>query len=148
MGVINLADVHSKDVRSYNMSRIKGKDTTPEVAVRRYLFSRGLRFRKNDKRYPGHPDIVLPKYKTVIFVHGCFWHLHDGCRYAVMPTSNVDFWEKKLNGNKVRDTRNQNILSAMGWNVITVWECELKKDNRDETLDKLYDQITSKKETL
>lgn len=143
-----MADVHSKDVRSYNMSRIKGKDTTPEVMVRRYLFSRGLRFRKNDKRYPGHPDIVLPKYKTVIFVHGCFWHLHEGCRYAVMPTSNVDFWEKKLYGNKVRDTRNQDILSAMGWNVITVWECELKKDKRDETLDKLYFQITNDSDAL
>lgn len=140
-----MADVHSKDVRSYNMSRIKGKDTAPEVMVRKYLFSRGLRFRKNDKRYPGHPDIVLPKYKTVVFVHGCFWHLHEGCRYAVMPTSNVEFWKNKLNGNKARDARNRDALSTMGWNVITVWECELKKDKRDETLDKLYNQIANKK---
>lgn len=140
-----MADVHSKDVRSYNMSRIKGKDTAPEVMVRKYLFSRGLRFRKNDKRYPGHPDIVLPKYKTVIFAHGCFWHLHEGCRYAVMPTSNVEFWKNKLNGNKARDARNRDALSTMGWNVITVWECELKKDKRDETLDKLYNQIANKK---
>lgn len=140
-----MADVHSKDVRSYNMSRIKGKDTAPEVMVRKYLFSRGLRFRKNDKRYPGHPDIVLPKYKAVIFVHGCFWHLHEGCRYAVMPTSNVEFWKNKLNGNKARDARNRDALSTMGWNVITVWECELKKDKRDETLDKLYNQIANKK---
>ena len=140
-----MADVHSKETRSYNMSQIKGWDTKPEILVRKYLFSKGLRFRKNDKRYLRHPDIVLPKYKTIIFVHGCFWHLHEGCRYAVMPTSNVEFWEKKLNGNKTRDIRNQDILSAMGWNVITIWECELKKDKRDETLDKLYYQITNKK---
>ena len=140
-----MADVHSKNVRSYNMSRIKGKDTKPEVMVRKYLFSRGLRFRKNDKRYPGHPDIVLPKYKTVVFVHGCFWHLHEGCRYAVMPTSNVDFWTSKLNGNKTRDIKNQNELSAMGWHVITIWECDLKKSSRDETLAKLYAQITNNK---
>lgn len=82
-----MADIHSKETRSYNMSRIKGKDTKPEVLVRKYLFSKGLRFRKNDKRYPGHPDIVLPKYKTIIFVHGCFWHFHENCRYAVMPSS-------------------------------------------------------------
>lgn len=137
-----MADVHSKEVRSYNMSRIRGKDTKPEVLVRKYLFSRGLRFRKNDKRYPGHPDIVLPKYRTVVFVHGCFWHLHEGCRYAVMPSSNVEFWEKKLYGNRDRDFRNQKELSEMGWNVIVIWECQLKKDAREQTLDALYHQIT------
>lgn len=138
-----MADVHSKETRSYNMSRIKGKDTKPEVLVRKYLFSKGLRFRKNDKRYPGHPDIVLPKYKTIIFVHGCFWHFHENCRYAVMPSSNVDFWEKKLNWNRLRDERNKKILSDMGWNVIVVWECQLKKDKRDQTLENLYLKITS-----
>ena len=138
-----MADVHSKEVRSYNMSQIKGKDTRPEVLVRQYLFSRGLRFRKNDKRYPGHPDIVLPKYHTVIFVHGCFWHLHKDCRYAVMPSSNVDFWEKKLYGNRERDARNQAELSEMGWRVIVIWECELKKDKRDQALASLYEQIIS-----
>lgn len=122
-----MADIHSKETRSYNMSRIKGKDTKPEVLVRKHLFSKGLRFRKNDKRYPGHPDIVLPKYKTIIFVHGCFWHFHENCRYAVMPSSNVDFLEKKLNGNRLRDERNKKILSDIGWNVIVVWECQLKK---------------------
>lgn len=125
------------------MSRIKGKDTKPEVLVRKYLFSKGLRFRKNDKRYPGHPDIVLPKYKTIIFVHGCFWHFHENCRYAVMPSSNVDFWKKKLNGNRLRDERNKKALTEMGWNVIVIWECQLKKCKRDQTLEDLYLEIIS-----
>ena len=138
-----MTDVHSKETRSYNMSRIKGKDTKPEVLVRKYLFSKGLRFRKNDKRYPGHPDIVLPKYKTIVFVHGCFWHFHENCRYAVMPYSNVDFWEKKLKGNRLRDERNKKALTEMGWNVIVVWECQLKKDKQDQTLENLYLKIIS-----
>ena len=138
-----MTDVHSKETRSYNMSRIKGKDTKPEVLVRKYLFSKGLRFRKNDKRYPGHPDIVLPKYKTIVFVHGCFWHFHVNCRYAVMPSSNVDFWEKKLKGNRLRDERNKKALTEMGWNVIVVWECQLKKDKQDQTLENLYLKIIS-----
>ena len=140
-----MVDKVSKDVRSYNMSRIRSKDTKPEILVRRYLFSKGLRFRKNDKRYPGSPDIVLPKYNTVVFVHGCFWHLHEGCKYAVMPKSNVDFWKKKLYGNKERDERNQKELEEMGWNVITVWECQLKKDLCERTLEDLYVQIISEK---
>ena len=138
-----MVDKVSKEVRSYNMSRIRSKDTTPEILVRSYLFSKGLRFRKNDKRYPGSPDIVLPKYKTMVFVHGCFWHLHDGCKYAVMPKSNVEFWEKKLYGNKERDERNKKELEELGWKVITVWECELKKDKVEQTLENLYTQITS-----
>ena len=136
-----MVDKFSKETRSYNMSRIKGKDTKPEILVRRYLFSKGLRFRKNDKRYPGSPDIVLPKYNTIVFVHGCFWHLHDGCKYAVMPKSNVDYWEKKLFRNKERDKHNQKLLKNMGWNVITVWECQLKKDKQEQTLNELYNQI-------
>jgi len=136
-----VADKFSKETRSYNMSQIKCKDAKPEIMVRKYLFSRGLRFRKNDKRYPGTPDIVLPKYNTVVFVHGCFWHLHDGCKYAVMPKSNVDFWEKKLYGNRERDKKNMQQLEEMGWNIITVWECQLKKDKQDKTLEKLYNQI-------
>ena len=138
-----MVDKVSKEIRSYNMSRIRSKDTTPEILVRSYLFSKGLRFRKNDKRYPGSPDIVLPKYKTMVFVHGCFWHLHDGCKYAVMPKSNVEFWEKKLYGNKERDERNKKELEELGWKVITVWECELKKDKVEQTLARLYTQITS-----
>lgn len=140
-----MVDKVSKKVRSYNMSRIRSKDTKPEILVRSYLFSRGLRFRKNDKRYPGSPDIVLPKYNTMVFVHGCFWHLHEDCKYARMPKSNVEFWEKKLYGNRDRDERNQKELEEMGWNVIIVWECELKKDKREQTLEDLYNQITSER---
>ena len=138
-----MVDKFSKETRSHVMSRIRGKDTKPEILVRSYLFSRGLRFRKNDRRYPGSPDIVLPKYNTIVFVHGCFWHFHDGCKYAKMPKSNVDYWKKKLCRNKERDERNQKELEAMGWNVIIVWECELKKDKREQTLEELYVQITS-----
>ena len=140
-----MVDKVSKKVRSYNMSRIRSKDTKPEILVRSYLFSRGLRFRKNDKRYPGSPDIVLPKYNTMVFVHGCFWHLHEDCKYARMPKSNVEFWEKKLYGNRDHDERNQKELEEMGWNVIIVWECELKKDKREQTLEDLYNQITSER---
>ena len=136
-----MADVHSKETRSYNMSRIRGQDTKPEETVRKYLFSKGLRFRKNDKRYTGHPDIVLPKYKTIVFVHGCFWHFHDNCKNAVMPSSNVAYWEKKLMGNKDRDKRVRKQLEEDGWNVIVVWECQLKKDKREKTLNDLYHQI-------
>ena len=136
-----MADNHSKEARSYNMSRIRGKDTKPEEIVRKYLFSKGLRFRKNDKRYPGHPDIVLPRYKTIVFVHGCFWHFHDGCKYAVMPSSNVEFWKKKLYGNKERDYKVQKELEDMGWRVIIVWECQLRKDSKEKTLQDLYQQI-------
>ena len=138
-----MVDNVSKEVRSYNMSRIKSKDTKPEILVRSYLFSRGLRFRKNDKRYPGSPDIVLPKYNTMVFVHGCFWHLHEWCKYARIPKSNVEYWKKKLYRNKERDEHNQKELKEMGWKVITVWECELKKDKVEQTLEDLYAQITS-----
>ena len=140
-----MVDKYNKETRSHIMSQIKGKDTKPEILVRKYLFSRGLRYRKNDRRYPGSPDIVLPKYNTVVFVNGCFWHLHEGCKYATMPKSNVRFWEKKLYGNRERDKRNQKELEEMGWNVITVWECQLKKDECEQTLEKLYKQITSER---
>lgn len=138
-----MVDNISKEARSYNMSRIRSKDTKPEILVRSYLFSRGLRFRKNDKRYPGSPDVVLPKYHTVVFVHGCFWHHHKGCKYATIPKSNVDYWKNKLYRNRERDEHNQKELEAMGWKVITVWECRLKKDKREQTLERLYAQITS-----
>lgn len=141
--LIHVVDKFNKQTRSQIMSCIRGKDTKPEILVRKYLFSRGLRFRKNDKRYPGSPDIVLPKYNTIVFVHGCFWHLHEGCKYARMPKSNVDFWEKKLYGNRERDERNEKALEEMGWHVLIVWECQLKKDKRERTLEELYNQITS-----
>ena len=99
-------DVHDKQTRSFNMSRIKGKDTKPEEIVRKYLFKQGFRYRKNDKKLPGKPDIVLPKYKTVIFVNGCFWHKHDGCKYFVWPKSNQDFWKEKIENTVERDKKN------------------------------------------
>lgn len=136
-----MADIKSKESRSYNMSRIKGKGTKPEELVRKYLFSRGFRYRKNDKRLPGSPDIVLPKYQTVIFVNGCFWHKHEGCKYFVWPRDNAEFWKEKIQANVMRDERKQTELIAQGWNVIVVWECELKKARRDETLTSLEAKI-------
>lgn len=125
------------------MSHIRGRDTSIEVMVRRYLFSRGLRFRKNDRRYPGHPDVVLPKWRAIVFVNGCFWHMHAGCSKHSMPKSNVEFWTAKLNRNRARDLEQHRRLREEGWHVITVWECELSKDRRDERLARLYDQIVS-----
>lgn len=129
-------DVHDKDTRSYNMSRIKGKNTKPEELVRKFLFSQGFRYRKNDKRLPGTPDIVLPKYKTVIFVNGCFWHGHSGCKYFVWPKSNEEFWKQKIIRNIDRDYNKQKMLEDLGWNILVVWECELK-NNLTETLENI-----------
>lgn len=134
-------DVHSKEVRSYNMSCIKGKNTKPEEIVRKYLFSKGFRYRKNDKRYPGTPDIVLPKYKTVIFVNGCFWHGHEGCKYYVVPKSNTEFWLNKINRNIERDKEKISNLRNAGWRVFVVWECELKPMRREKTLEVLEHNI-------
>ena len=133
-------DVHSKEVRSYNMSRIKGKDTKPEETVRKYLFSQGFRYRKNDKKLPGTPDIVLPKYKTVIFVNGCFWHGHEGCKYFVWPKNNAEFWHKKIRDNVLRDQRKVQALDLLGWKVIVVWECKIKSD-KENTLKNLMKEI-------
>lgn len=123
-----MADTISPEHRSWNMSRIKDKDTKPEVKVRSWLFKQGFRFRKNDRRYPGRPDVVLPKYHTVIFVNGCFWHHHEGCQFAYIPKSRTDFWLKKFKANQVNDKLQRDALEQMGWHVIVVWECELKKD--------------------
>ncbi len=121
-------DKHSRETRSYNMSRIKATNTKPEETVRKYLFSKGFRYRKNDKRLPGKPDIVLPKYKTVVLINGCFWHGHEGCRYFVVPKTNTEFWVDKISKNILRDRNNEEKLKELGWKVITLWECELKKD--------------------
>ena len=134
-------DVHSKDIRSYNMSKIKSKNTKPEDTVRKFLFAKGFRYRKNDKKLPGCPDIVLPKYKTVVFVNGCFWHVHENCRYFTWPSSNVEFWKEKLGKNKERDDKNTAKLIMAGWKVIIVWECELKKTKCEERLNKLLYEI-------
>lgn len=124
------------------MAAIKGKDTKPEMIVRKYLFSRGLRFRVQVRKLPGSPDIVLPKYKTVIFVDGCFWHGHEGCKYFRLPKSNVDFWKSKIERNVARDIRNEAELKVLGWRVIRIWECEIRKvTGRAEYLDRLYDRI-------
>lgn len=134
-------DVHSKEVRSYNMSCIKGKGTKPEEMVRKYLFSQGFRYRKNDKRLPGTPDIVLPKYKTVIFVNGCFWHGHEGCKYFVWPKNHAEFWKAKILQNIERDKRDFERLENAGWKVIVVWECQLKKARSFESLEGLKRKI-------
>lgn len=134
-------DKHSKEVRSYNMSEIRSTGTKPEEIVRKYLFSKGLRYRKNVKILPRKPDIVFSKYKTVVFVNGCFWHGHQNCRYFVMPKSNTEYWESKIKSNITRDKTTYDSLSALGWNVPIVWECELKKDKRDITLERLFYSI-------
>ena len=123
------------------MQNIRSTNTRPECLVRKFLFSQGFRYRKHDKRYPGTPDIVLPKYKTVIFVHGCFWHMHEGHSCFVMPKSNTDYWKPKLERNKARDAENIRKLEAMGWNVIVVWECSLKGEQKASTLDELVSRI-------
>ena len=137
---MDLADNHSKEVRSKNMSHIRSTDSKPEEIVRRYLFSKGLRYRKNVRTLPGKPDIVLPKYKTIVFVNGCFWHKHD-CGRFVMPSSNTEYWEKKINGNVERDKTNIDLLEEQGWRVIVIWECQLKKKVREDNLIKLYNSI-------
>ena len=116
--------------RSRNMSAIKSKNTKPEIAVRKLLHSMGYRFRLHRKDLPGSPDIVLPKYKTVIFVHGCFWHRHENCKYASTPKTRKEFWEKKFRENINRDNLNQANLSLKGWKIIIIWECQLKGDKK------------------
>jgi DNA mismatch endonuclease (patch repair protein) len=133
-GYGSMADIKSKDARSYNMSRIRGKNTKPEEIVRKYLFSRGFRYRKNDKHLPGTPDIVLPKYKTAIFINGCFWHGHEGCKYFIWPQNNAEFWHNKISTNKARDAKKHQELRSLGWNVEIVWECQLKPAYRENTL--------------
>ena len=135
-----MADNHSKEVRSKNMSHIRSTNSKPEEVARKYLFSKGFRYRKNVRTLPGCPDIVLPKYKTVIFVNGCFWHKHD-CPRFVWPSSNEEYWRPKILKNVERDQANSSLLRDTGWNVVVVWECELKKNVREERLDKLCVQI-------
>jgi DNA mismatch endonuclease, patch repair protein len=121
-----MADVHNTETRSYNMSRIKGKNTKPEMLVRKFLFANGYRYRLNVKTLPGKPDIVLPKYKTVIFINGCFWHGHEGCKYFKIPETRTEWWIEKITGTQKRDREAENQLIELGWIVITLWECELK----------------------
>ena len=135
-----MADTKTPAERSENMSRIRSTNTKPEEIVRKYLFSHGFRYRKNDKRYPGKPDIILPKYHTIIFVNGCFWHMH-GCSRSRLPRSNQEYWKSKIERNIQRDAENQQKPEADGWKVIVVWECELKKRTAEERLSRLCDEI-------
>lgn len=127
-------DKMSEEQRHRCMASIRGRDTKPELIVRRYLFGRGFRYRLNHLRLPGHPDIVLRKYRTVIFVNGCFWHGHKGCRYFTIPKLNTDFWSAKISRNAERDRSVQQQLAAMGWHCVTVWECQLMPKLRNDTL--------------
>ena len=130
-------DKMTKEQRHRCMAAIRGKDTKPELLVRKFLFSRGFRYRLNHPRLPGHPDIVLRKYRTVIFVNGCFWHGHEGCKGFVLPRTNTGFWQAKIARNKMRDRAEQQRLAAMGWHCITIWECQLKPAVRMQTLESL-----------
>lgn len=137
-----MADTLSPEKRSWNMSRIRGKDTSIEVKVRKYLFSKGFRFRKNDKRLPGKPDVVLPKYHTVIFIHGCFWHRHPGCKDTTTPKTRTEYWLDKFERNVANDRARYEALEAAGWNVITLWECDINK-RFDETMSRVVQELKS-----
>lgn len=123
--------------RHHNMASIRSKDTKPEFIVRKGLWGRGFRYRLNDKRLPGHPDLVLRKYRTCIFINGCFWHGHEGCKFCTIPKTNREFWVAKVKRNKERDKEEQRKLAEMGWHSIVVWECELKPKEREKTLESI-----------
>ena len=138
-----MADVHSKEVRSFNMSRIRSKDTKPEMIVRKFLHGQGFRYRLHVKDLPGKPDIVLPKYKTVIFIHGCFFHGHKDCKYFVVPKTRTEWWMNKINANIANDAKAFKALKELGWKVLEIWECELKKINLVETFAILLKNLQS-----
>ena len=136
-----MADVHDQKTRSYNMSRIRGKNTKPEMLVRKFLFANGFRYRLNVKTLPGKPDIVLPKYKTVIFINGCFWHGHEGCKYFKIPETRTEWWLSKIKDTQKRDREAEIQLNVIGWKVITLWECQLKMKTVSATMKNLVSQI-------
>lgn len=135
-----MTDIHEPEVRSYNMSRIHSKNTKPEILVRQCIHKEGLRFRLHAKNLPGKPDIVLPKYKTIIFVNGCFWHGHEDCKYYIIPKTRTAFWEDKIAYNKSRDLKNESELRNKGWKVIIIWQCQLKYD-LNKTIAELINSI-------
>lgn len=139
-----MADTVSKEKRSEIMSHVTGKETKPEIMVRKYLFARGLRYRKNVKQLPGTPDIVFPKYKTEVFVNGCFWHGHKGCKYSHLPSTNIEYWEKKIADNLERDERKTRELEKLGYRILIVWQCQLKPNIKIETLEALYNNIVNR----
>ncbi|OQX77922.1 MAG: very short patch repair endonuclease [Bacteroidetes bacterium 4484_276] len=132
-----MTDVHDKKTRSFNMSMIKGKNTKPEIMVRKFLYRNGFRYRLNYSKLPGKPDIVLLKYKTIIFINGCFWHGHDNCKYFVIPKTRTDWWLKKINETKERDKDKMKTLEDFGWKVFVIWECQLRTDKREQILNNL-----------
>ena len=138
-----MADVHDPSTRNYNMSRIRSKDTKPEMLVRKFLHSNGFRYRLHDKKLPGKPDLVLRKHNTVIFVHGCFWHGHENCKYFSIPKTRTEWWRNKINRNKQKDRENQADLIERGWKLIVIYECGLKKDRIRETLEQVIAKILS-----
>jgi len=141
-------DVFDKETRSRNMAAIKGQNTRPEMIVRHYLHSKGFRYRLHSRNLPGKPDLTMPKFNAVVFVHGCFWHRHNRCRFATMPSSNTEFWGKKLTGNKERDKARKTDLRKLGWRVLTVWECGLRSSrNRERNLEKIKSWLLSEKKT-
>ena len=138
-----MADVHDKKTRSYNMSQIKGKNTKPEMLVRKFLHANGFRYRLHVKDLPGKPDIVLPKYKTVIFIHESFWHGHTDCKYFVVPKTRTDWWKDKININKANDSKGRKALKKDGWMIIHVWECQLKPAKAGKTLEIIVRKVSS-----
>jgi DNA mismatch endonuclease, patch repair protein len=138
-----MADIHDKSTRSYNMSKIKSKDTKPELLVRKFLHANGFRYRLHVKQLPGKPDIVLPKYKTIIFVHGCFWHGHEHCKEAALPKTRTEWWNNKITKNKVSDKINVEKIRSMGWKPIIIWSCTLKTSIIEQQLLKLIKKVTT-----
>ncbi|HVD99975.1 MAG TPA: very short patch repair endonuclease [Cytophagaceae bacterium] len=138
-----MGDVHNKEVRSYNMSRIRGKNTKPELIVRKFLWDKGFRYRLHVKKLPGSPDIVLYKHNTIIFVQGCFWHGHEGCKYFKIPKTRKEWWSNKITKTKELDNKNKNILELNKWKVIEIWECELKSKDPETYLNSLIEKIIS-----
>lgn len=139
-----MTDVHDIATRSYNMSRIKGRDTKPEMMVRKFLFSQGFRYRLHVKNLPGRPDIVLPRFKTVIFVNGCFWHGHINCTRSALPRTRTDWWKNKIERNKINDNKNYLALIKLGYKVIIVWQCEIRNENRKLDLLNEFMKYTNK----
>ena len=138
-----MTDIHDRETRSYNMSQIKCKDTKPEVLVRKYLYAKGLRFRLHNRNLPGKPDLTLPKYRSVIFVNGCFWHGHNGCKFFKLPGTKSEWWKEKIENTIHRDKTTELKLKELGWRVIVIWECELKSTNLDSTMKRIYNNITN-----
>ena len=136
-----MADIMTKDEHSIRMSRIRSASTKPEIKLRHALWRLGFRYKTNDKKLPGKPDIVLPRYHSVVFVHGCFWHGHKGCPTSHIPQTNTEFWMAKVARNQARDQEVWRNLEAKGWSVVIVWECQLKKANLDATIARVSDEI-------